>query len=102
MPTTRRIVGVTIHAIDRYNERHVEPRGVSLTWDEVRKELLSIAAQATLKEAEEGEDEIWETPGGVLLSVREGTIRTVLPLGSVKPNRRPSKPSKPAGRARLE
>lgn len=78
--------GATNHAVDRYIERH-RP---GWTFKDAKQELMREAQSAVIHEADAGSEPIWRTQRGTMLVVRlDGTISTVLPMGSQKPNRRP-------------
>jgi len=74
------------HAVERYIQRHRS----GWRFTDAKQELIREASTATLHECPPGEDAIWRTQSGRLLCVSyDGTIRTVLPMGSKAPNRRP-------------
>lgn len=77
---------ITEHAIDRYIERHRK----GWARPDARRELIREASTASLHEVPTGADPIWITSSGRLLVVSiDGTVRTVLPMGSRATNRRP-------------
>lgn len=79
---------VSRHAVQRYIERH-RP---ALTYKDAEAELVREMQRATFHELPAGEDPIYRTPSGVLLVVSiYGTVRTCLPLGATRADRRPRK-----------
>lgn len=80
-------IAVTDHAVQRYIQRH-RP---DWTHADAKLELMRECRTATLHEVV-GNEPIWRTQRGVLLVVRlDGTVATVLPMGSTKTNRRPTR-----------
>lgn len=79
---------LTVHAIDRYHQRWRKD------WkrEDAEKELRQHLDTAWFVEMD-GYDMIYSTARGALLvvanEVTQGVVRTVLPMGATKTNRRP-------------
>lgn len=89
---------VSDHAITRYIERWhggvismVNGSQVTVSRASIRKELEAMLRTATFVE-HDGDKTIWRAGKGMLLTVlADGEVRTVLPPGATKTNRRPKK-----------